>query len=397
MRKGKDIMGLLSAFKEQLPASKRAVHELRDKVNRLTGTVDALSGSVAALSGQIEALHRELAATHLQIETNAQQRTDQTLQAIRTHDAQMHVFAWTSFKKSGESDEESRRRFFLSMPKAQGDLRLLQRGCAQLMKEFSQLCDRHHIRYWADFGTLLGAVRHHGFIPWDDDTDFGMIREDIDQLRRIVAEDPAYAHRYLVRLVYDPYAFCRQVRFMYNDPDNPAFLDLFIYDFTPDSSPETYARRTVLRDRMIDELQGLAFYDEWKETGYITPDHRFAPQLEDIFERYHRQSLRDGITCVEEQAAGVMFSYDDCTLDKLVRIYPLNRILPTSTASFEDMTIATPHDPMLVLGTDYGAIYDLPGDIVSHFDHVSRDLFTSRPVLNALTHSIEAPDSYLRN
>ena len=52
----------------------------------------------------------------------------------------------------------------------------------ELMNELLNVCDKHKIKVFAVCGTLLGAVRHKGFIPWDDDMDVGMLREDYNTL-----------------------------------------------------------------------------------------------------------------------------------------------------------------------------------------------------------------------
>lgn len=53
----------------------------------------------------------------------------------------------------------------------------------EILKEIDAICRRHQIRYFAQFGTLLGAVRHHGFIPWDDDLDLAMLRSDFEKFQ----------------------------------------------------------------------------------------------------------------------------------------------------------------------------------------------------------------------
>ena len=68
------------------------------------------------------------------------------------------------------------------LPKAKGGLRKFQEGCLDSLKLFDKLCRENNVQYWLDFGTLLGAVRHKGFIPWDDDIDVSMLKSDLDNI-----------------------------------------------------------------------------------------------------------------------------------------------------------------------------------------------------------------------
>lgn len=76
-------------------------------------------------------------------------------------------------------------------PKAEGCLRDLQLCDAELLKIFHLVCKKHSLTYWLDYGTLLGAVRHNGFIPWDDDLDVAMPRKDYDRALEILPSELA--------------------------------------------------------------------------------------------------------------------------------------------------------------------------------------------------------------
>ena len=57
-----------------------------------------------------------------------------------------------------------------------------------LLLEFDKVCKKHGLKYFLVYGTLLGAVRHKGFIPWDDDVDVGMFRADYEKLLKLAHE-----------------------------------------------------------------------------------------------------------------------------------------------------------------------------------------------------------------
>ena len=63
-------------------------------------------------------------------------------------------------------------------------LQQYQREALEILLEFQRVCTELGLKYYLTAGTLLGAVRHKGFIPWDDDIDVVMPREDYDRLVR---------------------------------------------------------------------------------------------------------------------------------------------------------------------------------------------------------------------
>lgn len=59
----------------------------------------------------------------------------------------------------------------------------------EVLEDIDKVCKKHNIKYFAEWGTMLGAVRHGGFVPWDDDMDIGMLREDYEKFCQVALDD----------------------------------------------------------------------------------------------------------------------------------------------------------------------------------------------------------------
>ena len=103
----------------------------------------------------------------------------------------------------GETDLETKKRVLLNLPKASGRVGDFQMASNYILTRVKQICDENGISFALCGGTLLGAVRHHGYIPWDDDVDIDILRDDFYRLEELINRDEE-----LVMLRY--YKYMRQ-------------------------------------------------------------------------------------------------------------------------------------------------------------------------------------------
>ena len=114
------------------------------------------------------------------------------------------------------------------------------------LRDITAVCGRHGIQYNLMCGTLLGAVRHRGFIPWDDDVDLLMTREEFTKFRKVYPEECDRRFELTYLDTWTP-------RVMNRDPEKAAaFTDLFILDPLP---PEGFRRKMHLL--RLHTLQGM--------------------------------------------------------------------------------------------------------------------------------------------
>jgi lipopolysaccharide cholinephosphotransferase len=115
-----------------------------------------------------------------------------------------------------------------------------------ILMEVKRICEKHKINYFLIGGTLIGAVRHKGFIPWDDDIDVGMLRDDFDKFIHVLNDelgDDFYAqsgnggvYSTKIRLKNTKY----KKRSEANLPYTGISIDILAYDVIPDNYPKAF-------------------------------------------------------------------------------------------------------------------------------------------------------------
>ena len=76
----------------------------------------------------------------------------------------------------------------------------------KMLREIVDICEKNDIVYHLTGGSALGAIRHKGFIPWDDDIDIDMARKDIERFLNIIKEN--YSEKYWIHTPYSSEKFC---------------------------------------------------------------------------------------------------------------------------------------------------------------------------------------------
>ncbi len=175
-------------------------------------------------------------------------------------------------------------------------------------------CEKNNINYWIDCGTLLGAVRHKGYIPWDDDIDIGMLREDYDKFMKIFNNCCNNSKYKFISYETDknwpfPFGKVLDITTILYEPDkkhgmeSSVYVDVFPYDNAPDDKKEIYNmfKKRDLYTKLMKLQRFSSFYVEKKNKyNFIRyPFHILMQVFPDDF--FVRKSIKLSKKCISEK------------------------------------------------------------------------------------------------
>ena len=237
-------------------------------------------------------------------------------------------------------------------------LRRQQLVMLEMVKELDRICRKHDIPYFLYGGTLLGAIRHDGFIPWDDDLDVGLMRKDFQRLMKVLPDElPPHIILQTNRTDKNYFYFFAKLR------DTRSLLDEGEYD-------RSFEYRGIFIDIFpFDKLQ--LPLQRLKLQSYAYTLYRNGKGSEGALRKiraltwFNRNISFPVLRAISKLTGGKTLTYDFGIPFHIV--YDEKDIFPLTTHAFEGIELSVPGNSDHMLRSQFGDYMTLPN--LDHVEH----------------------------
>lgn len=212
----------------------------------------------------------------------------------------------------------------------------------QLLRIVDKILRKYNITYWLDYGTLLGAVRHKGFIPWDDDMDISVVRYDFSRLKK---EIPKELDKYGI----DVSVSDARLGVSYKHLDTGIWLDVFPDDI-------------LLSNKSLEEVKSDLNYKQKEWRSKVLPIYENLREKEVV-------DMKNSIFGFPGNGSNKYYIQAPEMFGEYMRVHHQNTIFPIGKLSFAGYEFSVPHDVETFIVSLYGSGYmDFPKSGVLHHD-----------------------------
>ena len=256
---------------------------------------------------------------------------------------------------------EEKKAFFRSLQKPTGKLIYTQRIETFLYKKFRMLCKKNNIQYWAYAGTMLGAFRHQGFIPWDDDVDVAMMQDDLETLIEKLKDNPYFT----IDIYYNTNWADKIYKFRFKDSSYFGFIDIFTFYYCKENTDEMWTTWKKLKSSMIHNFRALQdkIGKKYASTYYIPEEDKTL--FENLYKEYKKNSWRV-LNLSKEKTRYIIWNIENAFADDFKQIFDCEESFPLKLMPFENSEILCLKNGEEILKMHYKNPYSLPKDIITH-------------------------------